>query len=90
MTSDELKVILEDNNAKFFGQVLKHVDESIDKLDTKITKRFDSVDTTLDGIAKRLDTDDQERVAAEAQLDRHGNWIGQLADATHTKLVPEP
>jgi len=43
----------------------------------------------MDGLAKRLETDDQERAAITNQLDRHEGWIGQLAENTHTKLVPE-
>jgi hypothetical protein len=89
MNGDDLKRILEENNAKFLGQVVKHVDGRIDTLDTTLTDRFNRLDNSLDGIAKRLDKDDQERTATEAQVDRHETWIGQLADQTNTKLVPE-
>lgn len=81
---------LEINNAVLFGQMSSHFDERLDKQDVHIDERLDRLQTTVDGITKRLDTDDQERAATEAQLDRHEKWFGQLADATHTKLVPEP
>jgi hypothetical protein len=44
----------------------------------------------MDGIAKRLDTDDHERAAMNGQLGRHEGWIAQLADTANTKLIPEP
>jgi hypothetical protein len=52
-------------------------------------RRFDNAMKALDNMAGRLDTDAAARAALGHQADRHQNWIGQLADATHTKLVPE-
>lgn len=41
--------------------------------------------TTLDGIASRLDTDESERMAANAQLDRHEEWIERAATKLKVK-----
>jgi len=89
MTEDQFREILEENNAKFFGQLVKHVDERMDTLDATVTTRFDRLETSIDGLAKRIETDDQERAAIIGEQRRQNGWIGQLADVTNTKLVPE-
>ncbi len=93
MTDKRLKDILNQQLTVFFGQMSRHFDKRFDerfnKLEKSTTANFDRIYITLDGIAKRLETDDQERVAMSSQLDRHENWISQLADATNTKLAPE-
>ena len=89
MTEDQFRKILEENNAKFFGQLVKHVDERMDTLDATVTTRFDRLETSIDGLAKRIETDDQERAAIIGEQRRQNGWIGQLADVTNTKLVPE-
>ena len=100
MTDDQFKRLLEQNNAAlmeriessnaaFFGQLSQHFDSRFDALHNELTTATDRIYTQLDGIAKRLDDDDKERAAMSAEQDRHSQWIGQLAEATHTKLVPE-
>jgi hypothetical protein len=89
MTEDQFREILEENNAKFFGQLVKHVDERMDTLDATVTTRFDRLETSIVGLAKRIETDDQERAAIIGEQRRQNGWIGQLADVTNTKLVPE-
>lgn len=87
MTEEELTRVLNTQLAVFFGQMTKHFDE---KLETKADKeQVERLQNTMDGIAKRLDEDEQERAAANQQLGRHENWIGQLAQNTKTTLVPE-
>src|SRR5882762_8515628 len=76
---------LEQNNAVLFGQIAKHVDERIGEVKAEMTDRFDQLATTMDGIAKRLETDDQERAAISNQVDRHEGWIGQIAKHAGTK-----
>jgi predicted carbohydrate-binding protein with CBM5 and CBM33 domain len=85
MTEDQLNAILNQQLAKFLGQVTTHIDRRVDDLQAEVTARLDRIDTSLDGLAKRLDTDDQERLAIAAQLDRQKGWSTQLADTTNTK-----
>ena len=89
MTRDEFKQLLEENNAELFGQVIRHVDKRIDSLETTMTAGFDRIYTTLDGLTKRVDDDDQERAVVTHEQKLHGKWIHQLAKVTKTKLVPE-
>lgn len=89
MTEDQMKRLLEENNAKFFGQVIKHVDNRIDKLDSKITGKLDRLETNTHGLLKRINDDDQERAVLTHERNIHGQWINQLASVTKTKLVPE-
>jgi hypothetical protein len=85
----ELDALLDQKLASFFGKFAEHFDTRLGELRTEMDHRFDQVAAALDGIAKRLDDDDQERTAIAAEQDRHGRWIRQLADHTGTKLVPE-
>jgi hypothetical protein len=72
--------------AKSFGQLVAYLD-----LDKRFERKADKeqvsqILTTMDGIAKRIDEDDQDRALNDAQLDRHGRWIGDLAATTGTQL----
>jgi len=87
--TDEQRKALNQELAGFFGQLERHVDARIDGLAQTFTKRFDALESTLDGMAARLDTETTERSALTRQVDRHQDWIGQLAQTTHTKLVPD-
>jgi hypothetical protein len=89
MTEDQFKRLLEQNNAILFGQMSQYFDTRFDALTNELAGRTDRIYTTVDGIAKRLDTDEKERAAINAEQDRQNGWIGQLANATNTKLVPE-
>jgi cell division protein ZapA (FtsZ GTPase activity inhibitor) len=93
MTEDQLNAILNQQLAVFFGQVTKYVDKQVAELRTEVRSTHDDVNRVLgavDDLVKHQETDDQERLAMTAQLDRQKNWITQLADTTNTKLVPEP
>jgi hypothetical protein len=87
MDEEQLRTILNSELAVVFGKL----DRKLDRLDqNKADKvQVEKLQDTMDGIAKRLDTDDKERAAINSKIDRHDNWIGQLADTTRTKLVPE-
>jgi hypothetical protein len=76
--------------AGFVGQVTQHVDETVTTFRDEVKRDSNRIYNLVDGLAKRLDTDDQERAAITSQLDRHEGWIGQLAQDANTKLVPEP
>ena len=89
MTEDQFKQLLEQNNAALFGQLSQYFDKRFDALTNELATRTDRIYTTVDGIAKRLDTDEQERAAINAEQQRQNGWIGQLAKSTGTRLVPE-
>jgi hypothetical protein len=86
---EKLDERLEKNNAVLFGQLAAYVDHKLDGLRSEMNGRFDRMEMTLDRDAKAIEKDDQERLAMDHKLDRHEGWIGQLAESTGTKLVPE-
>ncbi len=89
MTEDQFKHLLEQNSATLFGQLAQFFDKRFDALTNELSIRTDRIYNAVDGIAKRLDADEQERAAITAEQERQNKWIGQLAKATNTKLVPE-
>jgi ribosome-associated translation inhibitor RaiA len=72
---------------KAIQEVKADVHVANEKLDTMATK--DEMYQRFDDIAARLDIDDTERAAVEAQVNRHEGWINQLADNTGTDLAVE-
>ncbi len=87
MNDDHLRDILNQELAGFFGKLNKRLD-TFDE--TKADRaQVEKLQTTLDGIAGQLSAADIEQAATDGQLKRHEGWIGQLADTTGTKLVPE-
>jgi hypothetical protein len=89
MNEDQLRRLFEENDAVLFRQLSKHLGKQITGLRTELKKDHDRTYKAVDGVAKRIDTGEAERAALGHQLNRHHKWIGQLAKATHTKLVPE-
>lgn len=86
MKEDELRVVLNKELAGFFGKLHLRIDTVEQKLDSKAdSEQVNRLQNSIDGLAKRIDTDDAERGAANNQLNRHNDWIGQLADSTHNK-----
>lgn len=80
---------LEQNNAVLFGQLSQYFDKRFESIDDKLDAGLNRIYNTLDGISHRLTTDEQERAAITVEQERQNKWIGQLAKATNTKLVPE-
>jgi ABC-type phosphate transport system auxiliary subunit len=80
---------LEEKNAGLFGQLSQHFDAHFDALRDELKTETDRIYTAIDGLTKRIDTDEQERAATNVEQKRQNGWIGQLAKATNTKLVPE-
>jgi DNA anti-recombination protein RmuC len=80
---------LEQNNAVLFGQVSQYFDRRFDSLHDELKADTNRIYNAIDGIAKRLTTDEQERAAINGEQNRQNGWISQLAKATNTKLVPE-
>lgn len=70
--------------AKFFGMVSRR----LDRLEAMKADRsqVEQLQTTMDGIVKRLDTHDTEMAFMMHQLNRHEGWIGELAKNTGTTL----
>jgi hypothetical protein len=70
-----------------FTKLFKEMQRIEAKLDTKAdAEELHRVYNLLDGLAKRISNDDDERVAMGRQLSRHDNQIGQLAEHTGTTL----
>jgi hypothetical protein len=89
MTEDQFKRLLEQNNAVLFGQLSQYFDRRFDSLRDELKSDSNRVYNAIDGVAKRLTTDEQERAAINEEQKRQNGWIDQLAKATNTKLVPE-
>lgn len=85
-TKEDVSQIVETEFARSFGQISRHFDGRFNKFEKRVDGRIDGLYNLLDGFTGRLDTDDGERAAMNNQLDRHGRWIGELADATSTTL----
>ena len=74
-----------------FTKLFKYMTERFDELETKVDTKADGsqvehLQSTLDGVAHRLDIDDTERLAMSNRLERHERWIGQLADRAKLEL----
>jgi hypothetical protein len=82
MNEDQLKKLLNQELAAFFGQMTRHFDERLDSLEASKADRQQvaRLQNSLDGIAKRLETDEHERAAITSQLNRHQNWIIRATD----------
>jgi CRP-like cAMP-binding protein len=80
---------VEEKTANLFGKLSRHFDSQFEELRADLAICTDRIYTTLDGITERLDADDKEWAAINAEQERQNRWIGQLAKATGTKLVPE-
>jgi hypothetical protein len=89
MTEDQFKRLLEQNNATLLGQLTQYLDRRFEERDKKLDTGLSRIYTALDGIATRLDTDEEERAAINMEQERQNGWISQLAHSTSTKLVPE-
>ncbi len=83
---------LEQNNAVLFGQLTKYLDGQITEVTNRLDKhdmRFDQIMSSLDQLLKQSETGEQEQAMIIRDQRFHKEWIGQLAKATNTKLVPE-
>jgi hypothetical protein len=92
MTADQFKQLLEQNNAVFFGQLTKYLDVQVKEVTDRLDKhdvRFSQIMSSLDQLLKQSETGEQEQAMIIRDQTLHKDWIGQLAKATNTKLVPE-
>ena len=84
MNEDQLRAILREERelfnqelAKFYGKLSQRFDHlDATKADRSQVERLQA---TMDGVANRLDVDEQERAAMNRQLDRHEKWITRAA-----------
>jgi hypothetical protein len=87
-----LKKLLDQQALELLGQLRQYADGQMTELRGEIQELRQTVDRTyslVDGLAKGRETDEQERAVIAHEQDKHAGWIGQLAEATGTKLVPE-
>ena len=76
-----------------FTKLFKYIQEFRNEMHREVARidaRFDDIYGLLDEDLKRRETDEQERLLINHQLNRHVGWFKQLATHTDAKLTPEP
>jgi hypothetical protein len=87
MTEDKFRDILNQELAKFIGQINRRFDGLEKQVASKADDaKVDKVLGLLDAIAKQQEIDQHERLAMNHQLDRHERWHHQAADKLGMKL----
>jgi len=69
--------------------LIKHLDERFAELSSRMDRfenRMSSLEGGIDTVLKNQETDVQERLAGNRQVDRHEDWIERAAPG----LVPMP
>jgi hypothetical protein len=89
MKDDELNSKLDDHFNRFGAKLFEYLDKRFgevnDRIDT-LASRVDSVEGAISSVAKQQEIDQQERLAMDAQLDRHERWHHREADKIGLKL----
>ena len=87
---DKINHRLDAHDARFqqIGARFDRFDARLERLENDTRVGFDRVNTTLDGIAGRVDEDYTERMALTAQVTRHEDWIVQAAPAIGVRYTP--
>lgn len=67
---------------KRFDELYREMDRRFDEVDRKFSK----LQSAVDGMAARLDTEIIERTALEMYVDRHDRWIKTIAAKSRVKL----
>lgn len=87
---DKINQRLDAHDARF-----SQIDSRFDRFEARLERLeddtrvgFDRVNTTLNGIAGRLDIDDTERVALTAQVNRHEDWLVENAPKLDVTYIP--
>jgi phage-related tail protein len=65
-----------------FTKLFTHMEKRFTEMSQEIggvREQVSRVYDAVDGVAKRIDTDDAERAAIARQLTRHEHWIEQIA-----------
>jgi hypothetical protein len=73
--------------AKPYQHVEHRSDEHGQRMD-RIESRMSSLEGGIDRVLKNQETDHQERLAANHQLDRHEDWIERAADVINVSYDP--
>ena len=55
---------------------------------SELKKGQERIFVVLDGIAERLETDDHERLAISAQVDRHERWVVRASQKVGVGYAP--
>ncbi|HWZ66169.1 MAG TPA: hypothetical protein VNX65_05275 [Patescibacteria group bacterium] len=84
-----LKQSLDSEFAKFFGHIARLFESNKEEILAEVSIKIDRLIVTIDGIADRTLTYEQEQTAIAHIQNRHTLWIKQLATTTKTKLAPE-
>ena len=80
----------EDQFIKLFAYMERRFNELDRKIDGKADKIVvDRIWSSVDGIAKELETDRQERTFMLHQLARHEKWFAQLAQYLHLTFIAD-
>lgn len=78
---------LDRGQLKIFKYMTGRFDTLEKKLDDKADKSTaDLIYNQLDGFLQRTDTDETERAALIAKVDRHEGWIQKIAESTDDDL----
>jgi hypothetical protein len=75
-----------------FAKLYQHTERQFGEVHTRMDQlesRMSSLEGGVDSVLKNQETDQQERLIANHQLDRHEGWIKQLAQKTDTSLSYE-
>lgn len=55
-------------------------------LEDRVNDKFSNLQTSVDGIAKLIKDERQERLMLKNKVDRHDGWIHEIADKSKVKL----
>jgi hypothetical protein len=79
----------QDEFTKLFAYVSERLDGFAETLEKKADRAdLDRIFVLLDEIRALLDTDEQERVGMNAQLDRREKWIDEASAVPYMPIYP--
>lgn len=76
-------------SADKFTKLFRYMTKRFDSIDAKFEvhdKRFDRLDSVLDGFLKKQEIDDEERLVMGHQIARLDSWTHELANKISHKL----
>jgi predicted nucleic acid-binding Zn-ribbon protein len=82
---------LSDQFADQFGKLYQHVEKRFNDAGERIDRlenRLSNLEGGIDQVLKNQETDQQERLAVNHQLDRHERWITKAADHIDVSYNP--
>lgn len=81
-----LEDYLDRHLAIFFGKMTKHFDEKLQTELGPLKASISNIYATLDATLKRQEMLEHEHLALARQVDRHENWVKELATNNKTQL----